>query len=192
MNGAKKTRSKAAKKLWGYTKRRELRDFINGNYEEAVKLFEGKEDIESKLLLAESHAALNHYDTAKSLYEELVEGNDKTIAGLAENELQQMNRKFFLYGYTHFFDGKISEAKKEFEFLKSNITPKDEVAEKTSLLLMYAYGNEKNLPQMLQEAEYFIKTFPKSEFAEPIRENLKQMKEDIKKQMEQEQTPGQN
>lgn len=185
---AKKIVSKAAKELWeeenatlnDYMKNREKRsafnDYLKGRYEKAVQKLEKRDDMESKLLLAESYASLNNYDKAKSVYESVIKGDDKNLASLAEFELKCMNRKFFLYGYMHFFDYKLEESLKEFEFIKSKITPKDEIAERTSLFLIYNHLYMQNPVKLFKEADYFLRTFQKSEYKDHVKEIVEEVK----------------
>lgn len=176
---AKKVVSQSSNHIWGYdiwdykTKNKGLYDYITGDYEKALQNLK-ENDAESRLLIAKSHDALNHYEQAKSLYEILMK--EEKIAKLAKTELSQMNHKFFLYGYVHFFDEKIKQSVEEFEYLKNQITSEEEVAERLSYLLMYAYGVENNLKKAKEEANYFLKTFPNSEYKTHVQAYLHQLR----------------
>ncbi|MBU4502775.1 MAG: hypothetical protein KKA79_09340, partial [Nanoarchaeota archaeon] len=152
-----------------------LYSYMNGNYEKVLKKLNA-DNTQSKLFLAKSHASLNHYEKAKSLYESIITESDKDSSQLAESEFAQLNRKFFLYAYTHFFDSKYEESIKEFEFLKSNITPKEEVAEKLSFLLMYAYDAVEKKDEAISEANYFLKNFSDTEYVKYVNDFLKEKK----------------
>jgi tetratricopeptide (TPR) repeat protein len=169
---AEKVVSKASKKIWDGKKRIELSDYLKGDYKKAVESLTGQ-DAETKLLLAESYASLNNYEKAKTIYKELEKNDDKNIASLAQSELEQMNRKFYAYGYMHFFDNKFEKVIDEFEFLKSQITPQDKVAEKVSFFLILSYANEKQAINMLKESDYFLKNFPNSEFKKVVEDYMR-------------------
>lgn len=165
----------AAHQIWGGGKHfNGIGHYLNGDYKGAVQHLKG-EDPATKLLLAKSYDALNNYEKAKPVYEELIKVEDKNIASIAESELKQMNRKFYLYAYMHFFDNKVKKSIEEFEYLKSRITPKEEIAERTSYLLMFAYGADKNKQKAVEEADYFLKTFPKSEFKQDVEKYLEEI-----------------
>lgn len=165
----------AAHQIWGAGKHLNgIGHYINGDYKGAVQHLKGDEP-RTRLLLAKSYDALNDYEKAKPIYEELIKGEDKNLAGIAESELNQMSRKFFLYAYMHFFDNKIKKSIEEFESLKSRITPQEEIAERTSYLLMFAYGADKNKQKSVEEAVYFLRTFPKGEFKPYVEKYLEEI-----------------
>ncbi len=169
---AKKVVSESAKKIWSSERRKELSDYIEGDYKKFMKNLASKDD-ETRLLLAESYASLNRYEEAKNIYKDLVKKDNKTIADFAQSEMEQMNRKFYIYGYMHFFDSKFKKVIDEFEFLKSQITPQDKVAEKVSLFLIWSYDTEKQTAKALEESGYFLKNFPNSEFRKGVEEYIK-------------------
>lgn len=146
-------------------------EYLSGDYENVIKELKGN-SLESKLFLAESYASLNKYDKARSIYDELLEGDNEKIAALAKSELEQMNYKLFLYAYTHFFDYKFEESVKEFEFIKGKITFQEEFAPKLSYLLVWAYEYTKQSDKALDEANYFLQTFPDSEYKPYVEQYL--------------------
>lgn len=165
----------AAHQIWGAGKHLNgIGHYLNGDYKGAVQHLK-EDEPRTRLLLAKSYDALNDYEKAKPVYEELIRGEDKNLAGIAESELNQMSRKFFLYAYMHFFDNKIKKSVEEFESLKSRITPQEEIAERTSYLLMFAYGADKNKQKSVEEAVYFLRTFPKGEFKPYVEKYLEEI-----------------
>ncbi|MDP2907521.1 MAG: hypothetical protein Q8O03_06275 [Nanoarchaeota archaeon] len=166
---AKKVVSKASKKIWDSKKRSELSDYLKGDYKKAVESLKGQ-DAETKLLLAESYASLNDYEKAKVIYKELEKSDDKNIASLAKSEMDGMNRKFFLYGYMHFFDNRYEKCIADLEFLKKQMTTEENRADKVSFFLILSYEATKERMKALQEADYFLKNFPNSEYKKGIEE----------------------
>jgi len=173
---SEKVVSKASKKLWDYKRRSELSDYLKGDYEKAVESLKGQ-DAETKLLLAESYSALNDYEKAKAIYQELEKIGDEKIASLAKSEMDQMNRKFFMYGYVNFFDQKYEQCVQDFEFLKQQMTPEDFRADRTSFFLILSYEAVKQRMKALKEADYFLKTFPESDLKPVIEQYIQQIKQ---------------
>lgn len=164
---AKKIVSKSAKKIWDGKKRKELSDYIEGNYKKSVGNLTGQ-DAETRLLLAESYASLNNYEEAKKIYKDLAKIDDKNIASIAWSEMEQMNRKFFIYGYMHIFDYRFKKSIEELEFLKSQMMPQEKLADKVSFFLILVYDADRQVVKALEESDYFLKTFPNSAYRKNV------------------------
>jgi len=169
---AKEVVEESAKRIFGKKKKEGLKEYLRGDYRSAIKKLKG-DDAETKLLLAESNEAINHYQEAKRLYTELSSSENAKISSLAKSEMGQMKRKHFLYGYMHFFDEKSKDAVKDFEFLKNEIDVKDPLADRVSLFLMWSYDSDKEVFKALQEASYFMKNFPESSYKSYVQEYVK-------------------
>lgn len=171
---AEKVVSKASKKIWDGKKRSELSDYLKGDYKKAVESLTGQ-DAETRLLLAESYASLNNYEKAKSIYKELEKNDDKNVAKIAKSEMDEMNRRFFVYSFVNFFEQRYEKCIEGLQFLKTQMTPEENRADKVSFFLVMSYEANKEKMKALKEADYFLKTFPNSELKGDVEQYTQSM-----------------